>query len=63
MKFDLSFWRFVVIFSVSKTWLWEKNNDVFLFHVGTFSNECNTALRVVVFPFSLMVGFIRKEQV
>lgn len=62
MKWDLSFWRFVIIFSIAKTGLWEKNNDAFLFHVGTFSNENNTALRVIVFPFSLMAGFIRKEQ-
>jgi hypothetical protein len=62
MKLDLSFFRFVIIFSIAKTGLWKKNNDVFILHIGTFSNETDTAVRVILFPFSLMLGFIRKEQ-
>lgn len=62
LKLDLSFWRFVIVLQVAKTGLWKKESDVFLVHIGTFSNERDTAFRAVLFPLSLMVGFIRKEQ-
>ncbi|WP_269519499.1 hypothetical protein [Alteromonas sp. BMJM2] len=60
MKVDLSFWRFVIFFNIAKTGLWRKGSDVFILHLGSFSNESNTAIRIVVFPFSLIIGFITK---
>ena len=59
MKLDLSFWRFVIILSFAKSWLWAKDEDTYLFHIGTFSFDNNTALKVIILPVSLMVGFAK----
>ena len=48
MKFDLSFWMFVIIIRFAKSLLWGKGDDTYLFHVGAFSNGDNTALKVIV---------------
>lgn len=59
MKIDLSFWRFVIILSFARSWLWGKGEDTYLFHIGTFSRENNTALKIIILPASLMVGFAK----
>lgn len=58
MKFDLSFWRFVIIFSISRSFLWAKDEDTYYFHIGAFSKEEKTALKIIILPFSLMIGFV-----
>jgi hypothetical protein len=57
MKLDLSFWRFVIILSVAKSGLWQKADD--WFHVGTFGRNNDTAFKIIVLPFSLMLGFAK----
>jgi len=56
VKVDFSFWRFVVLLNVSKSWTWGKGQDTWLFHIGTFTDGKVTALRIVLFPFNLSVG-------
>ena len=57
MKIDLSFWRFVIIISFAKSLLWGKGEDTYLLHIGTFTNGKNTAVKIVILPLSIMVGF------
>ena len=59
MKFDFVLWRLYFCFAIAKTGLWAKADDLYLFHVGTFTNGKNTALKVIILPFSLMVGVIK----
>lgn len=59
MTIDLSFWRFVIILRISKSLLWGKREDVFWFHIGTFSNDGNTALRIIILPFCLVAGYAK----
>lgn len=63
MKFDLSFWRFVIYLSFSKTWLWGRNiytvhEEVYWFHIGTVSKDNQTALKIIILPVMLMIGFV-----
>jgi hypothetical protein len=44
---------------MSKSFLWSKGEDTYFFHIGTFYNGKNTALKVVFLPFSLMVGLCK----
>lgn len=62
MKIDLSFWRFVIIISLAKSWLWGKKDETHLFHIGTFTDGNNTALRVIVLPVSICIGFIKGDK-
>lgn len=57
MSIDLSFWRFVIILSFAKSLLWGKGEDTYLFHVGTFNKGKNTAIKIIILPISLMIGF------
>ena len=59
MRVDMSFWRFVIIISFAKTFLWQKGDDVYYFHVGTFSRGDDVAVKIIILPFSLMVGFAK----
>jgi len=61
MKLDLSFLRFVIIVQLAKSWLWGKGDETYLFHIGTFSDGDNTALKVVVLPVSICFGFIKRS--
>lgn len=61
MKIDLSFWRFVIVLQISKDLTWGKYEDTYLFHVGTFTDGENTALKVVLLPFLFMFGFAKVE--
>tara|TARA_B110000902_G_C14179747_1_gene540083 strand:- start:434 stop:625 length:192 start_codon:yes stop_codon:yes gene_type:complete len=61
MKVDLSFWRFVVIVAFATSLLWGKDEDTYWFHIGTFTDGENTAVKVLLLPFSLCLGFIKKE--
>lgn len=58
MKFDLSFWRLVIVLSFAKSWLWKKDDDTYYLHIGSFTNGRHTALKLVVLPLSLCVGFV-----
>ena len=58
MKLDLSFWRFVVFVSLSKSFLWGKGNETYLLHIGTITDGENSAIKIVVLPLSIMIGFI-----
>jgi len=57
MKINLSFWRFVIILNFAKSLLWSKGEDTYLLHVGTFTNGKNTAIKIVILPMGLMLGF------
>ena len=59
---DLSFWRFVIIIYLSRSFLWKKDDDTFLFHIGTFSKGPYTALRLILLPLSLCVGYITPKR-
>jgi len=59
MKIDLSFWRFVIVIGVAKSFLWCKGEDTYLFHIGTFSRNNDTALKIIVLSVSFMIGFVR----
>ena len=60
MKFDLSFWRFVIILNISTSFLWAKGEDTYLFHLGIFKNGEDTAIKIIILPLSIMIGFVRK---
>lgn len=60
MKIDLSFWRVVIILSIAKSGLWQKADDVYWFHIGTFNRDENTAMKIIILPISLMIGFAGK---
>lgn len=60
MKFDLSFWRFVVIISFAKSFLWGKGKDTYYLHLGTFTDGDNTALKLIILPMSIMIGLAKK---
>ena len=62
MKLDLSFWRFVIIFRFAKSLLWSKGEDTYYLHIGSFTDGKNTAVKIVILPISLMVGYALKEQ-
>ena len=59
MRIDLSFWRVVLFLNVAKSGTWGKDGDTWLLHVGTFSKEGQTALQVVVLPFSVQLGWLK----
>ena len=61
MKFDLSFWRFVIIISFAKSFLWGKGNDTYYLHLGTFTDGDNTALKLIILPMSIMIGLVKEE--
>lgn len=61
MKIDLSFWRFVIILSFAKSLLWSKDEDTYLFHIGTISRDGNTALKIILLPISLMIGLAKHK--
>ena len=60
MKFNLSFWRFVIIIGFAKSLLWGKSGDTYFFHIGTFTNGKDTAIKIVILPISVMLGFASK---
>ena len=62
MRLDLSFWRLVIILHFAKSLLWSKGEDTYYFHVGSFTNGKNTAVKIVILPITLMIGYALKEQ-
>jgi len=62
MRLDLSFWRLVIILHFAKSLLWGKGEDTYYFHVGSFTDGKNTAVKIVILPILLMVGYATKEQ-
>jgi hypothetical protein len=56
---DLSFWRFVIQLNFAKSLLWGKGEDTYLFHIGTFSRGSDTAIKIVILPISIMIGFVK----
>lgn len=62
MKIDLSFWRFVIILAFAKSGLWGKANTTYFLHIGTFHNDKNSALSIILLPISLSIGFIKKSE-
>ena len=62
MRIDLSFWRFVIILHFAKSLLWSKGEDTYYFHVGSFTNGKSTAVKIVILPILLMVGYALEEQ-
>lgn len=59
MRFDLSFWRVVILVDFAKSFIWTKDGDTYFFHIGTFSNGKKTALRIIILPVSIGIGFAR----
>lgn len=59
MKLDLSFWRFVIFLSFAKSGSWGKGNDTYYLHIGTFTDGKSTAMKIVLFPVCLMIGFVK----
>ena len=62
MKLDLSFWRFVIQLNFAKSLLWSKGEDTYYLHVGSFTNGKNTAIKIVILPILLMIGYALKEK-
>ncbi len=62
MKIDLSFWRFVIIIAFAKSWLWGKGNDVYFFHIGTFTDGKSTAMKIIALPISICFGIARCDK-
>ena len=62
MQLDLSFWRLLIILHFAKSLLWSKGEDTYFLHVGSFTNGKNTAVKIVILPISLMIGYVPKEQ-
>jgi hypothetical protein len=58
-RLDLSFWRFLIVIQISKSFTWGKYDDTYLLHVGTFTDGKNTAVKVVVLPVLIMAGWIK----
>ena len=61
MRLDLSFWRFVIILNFAKSLLWSTGEDTYYFHVGSFTNGKNTAVKIVILPISLRVGYVPRR--
>lgn len=59
MKFNLSFWRFVIILKIAKTGTWAVNDNISLVHIGTITNGRNTAIRLIFIPILLDIGWIK----
>lgn len=59
---DMSFWRFVIILNFAKSLVWCKDDDVFLFHIGTFANGKDTAIKIIILPMLLCIGFVKYER-
>lgn len=57
---DLSFWRFVIIIKFSKSLLWGKHEDTYFFHIGTFTDGKNIALKIVILAIAINIGFMKK---
>ena len=60
MFFDIDIWRFVITLGFAKSGTWKKDDDLYLFHVGTIKGDDCTAIKVIFIPFILMVGFTNK---
>lgn len=53
--------RLVFNLGIAKSGLWCNDKDTHWFHIGTFTDGKQTALKVIVLPFSLMVGWAGKH--
>lgn len=62
MELNLSFWRVVIILRFAKSLLWGKGIDTYYLHIGSFTNGKDTAVRIIVLPFSLMIGYKNWEK-
>ena len=61
MRKIFSIWRFVISLAFAKSLTWGKGEDTYLFHVGTFTDGKQSALKIVILPVSIMIGYARKE--
>ncbi len=61
MKINFNVWRFVVTIAFAKSMLWGKGDDTYFIHVGTFTDGKNSALKVVILPLSIMIGFAGRK--
>jgi len=62
MKFDLSFWRFVIFISIAKSGMWKKGDTSYWLHIGTFTNGKSTAFQFILLPISIKIGLIEAHQ-
>jgi len=57
MFFDIDIWRFIITFGFAKSLTWKRDDDLYLFHIGTISEGDEVAIKIIFLPFLLMVGF------
>lgn len=57
MSKSFSIGRLVISIGLAKSGLWGKGEDTYLLHIGTFSRDNHTALKIIILPLSLMVGW------
>jgi len=64
LKLDLSFWRVLLVIYIAKGFsLWQKDNDVYLFHLGWLvSKETGAkALKLVFLCISINLAFLKRK--
>lgn len=56
-----SIWRFVISLGLAKSGLWctttEKNQRVYIFSIHILKQDDNSALNILIGPFSIIIGY------
>ncbi|URC15274.1 hypothetical protein GD1_150 [Paraglaciecola Antarctic GD virus 1] len=61
MTFDLGFWKFAIILSISKTFLFCKDDDIYFFHIGLIGESGSRGLKIVFLPVNILFGIKRNQ--
>jgi hypothetical protein len=62
MKVNFGFFSLVIRFIFAKTWLWMDEENIIYFHIGTFTDNKHTAIKIIIGPILLMFGFSKKVE-
>jgi hypothetical protein len=56
MKVNFGFFSLVIRLIFAKTWLWMDEESIIYFHIGTFTDNKHTAIKIIIGPVLLMFG-------
>ena len=59
MFFDIDIWRFIITFGLAKSGTWKKDDDLYLFHIGSIGGNDGVGIKVIFLPFLIMVAFAK----
>jgi hypothetical protein len=61
MKVNFGFFSLVIRLIFAKSWRWmNEDEDIIYFHIGTFTDNKHTAIKIIIGPVLLMFGFSKK---